>query len=379
MSLPPLPPAHYIDTYTQLIELVDKLKHESIIAFDTESNSMYAYQARVCLIQLSTRENDYIVDPLTIDNMLPLKEIFDNARIEKIFHAAEYDLISLRRDYGFEVTNLFDTMYAARLCGAKDFGLADLLNVHFGLKLDKSHQLDDWAQRPLDEESLIYAQMDTHYLPALRDKLFKTLQSNEQLEEVAEIFEDVTRIQAHDRTFDTEGYWKIGKPRGLNRRQMAILRELYLIREEIAKAEDVPPYKLITNKLLARMAVKRPLNFTELHQFRHIDHRIIRLYGDELLDAVERGKDSRVPSPPQLEHPNPIIAERYTLLHAWRKEHAISRGIESNLVISKQTMWDIAHRVPHTLDALAEIDGIGNWRIQHYGQKILNVVETFRK
>ena len=168
MSVPSLPPATFITTYDALCQLVEQLSQETLIALDTESNSMHAYRGRVCLIQLSTREKDYIIDPLAITDMQPLGQLLVAPSIEKIFHAAEYDLICMQRDFGFSIINVFDTMLASRLLGVPHVGLADVLAAHFGVKPDKRHQLDDWGERPLPEESLIYAQMDTHYLPSLR-------------------------------------------------------------------------------------------------------------------------------------------------------------------------------------------------------------------
>src|ERR1051325_10510319 len=184
----PFPPALYIEHDKNLKQLVKKLKNELLLAIDTESNSLYAYQERVCLIQLSTRSHDFIIDPLRIADMSPLGELLVNPEIEKVFHAAEYDLMCLKRDYGFTVVNLFDTMIAARICGIKALGLNRLLTDYCGVNVDKSHQRDDWGQRPLSEEGLLYAQMDTHYLPMLRDKLVDLLASHGRTEEAMETF-----------------------------------------------------------------------------------------------------------------------------------------------------------------------------------------------
>jgi ribonuclease D len=123
----------------------------SSIAVDTEANSMYAYYTRVCLIQLSTRDADYILDPLPFDTdgLQVFGDLLANPEIEKVFHAAEYDLIGLRRDYNFVVNNVFDTSLAVRLCGSKAFALNDVLQTYFDVTLDKRHQLDDWSERPI--------------------------------------------------------------------------------------------------------------------------------------------------------------------------------------------------------------------------------------
>jgi ribonuclease D len=374
--IPPLPKATMIATDTGLVKLVQSLKDESLLAVDTESNNMYVYEGRVCLIQLSTRKADYIIDPLAIKDMKPLGDILFNPKIEKIFHAAEYDLICMRRDFGFEVRKLFDTMYAARLSNAIQFGLGDLLLQYFGVEVDKSHQLDNWGQRPLPQASLLYAQMDTHYLPDLRDKLIEELKTLDRLNEAYEVFEDVLRIDTREKEFDPDGYWKIGRPRALNRRQMAVLRELYILRDKIAQEENLPPFKTISNPTLVTLAKEQPRSHHDLHRLKGLNGHDARVYGDRLLAAIERGRSGPVPNQPNRDMPDPDIAERYTILHAWRRDIAASRGLDSSLIISKTTLWEIARLLPADKEALVAIEGMGEWRLQAYGDAILKIIRT---
>ena len=373
-----MPPATYIDTEADLRHLTNRLKQESLIAVDTESNNLYAYQGQVCLIQLSTRSEDYIIDPLAITNLQPFGEILADKRIQKIFHAAEYDLICLRRDFDFEICNLFDTMYAARLCHIEKFGLRDVLQLFLDVDIDKQHQLDDWGARPLPEDSLLYAQMDTHYLPMLRDILIQKLQEFGRIEESQEVFQDVLRIEARDPGFDPDGYWKLGIPNSLSRREMAILRELYLMRDSLAREEDLPPFKIISNGALVSIAECRPQSLNDLSNVRRLSGRQVRVYAEEILAAVERGLSAKVPSPPHRDMPDPVIADRYTVLHQWRKELAIQRGLDSSLVLSKHTLWDLAHRMPKDKMALTDIEGIGTWRLHQYGDDLLKVIDSIR-
>lgn len=375
---PKLTPATYIDTTQALETLVQKLSGEEQLAIDTESNNMYAYYGQVCLIQVSTREQDYIIDPLAIDTMSSFGDLLRDDTIEKIFHAAEYDLICMKRDFGFDMRNLFDTMFAARLTGAKKFGLGDILHKYFDVAVDKRHQLDNWGKRPLPKDSLLYAQMDTHYLHELRDMLNQELAELGRLEEVQEVFEDVLRIEIKPRDFDPDGFWKIGKPRSLNRRQMALLKELYLLREGLAEDEDQPPFKVLTNKALVNMAQQQPLDYRSLQNIKGLAQRAIRRYGDEIIEAIQKGQSNNVPKQPRREEPDPIIAERYIALHAWRKKRAIKRDLDSSLIVAKQTLWDLAYQMPNSLEALAEIEGFGQWRLENYGVDVLNVIEKLK-
>ena len=129
-----LAPPELIQSSSQLDRLVNELSCQPRIAVDTESNSLHAYRERVCLIQFSTAETDYLVDPLALDGLDILGPIFADPKIEKVFHAAEYDLICLRRDYGFNFANLFDTMQAGRILGRKLAGLDRLIEEKFNLK-----------------------------------------------------------------------------------------------------------------------------------------------------------------------------------------------------------------------------------------------------
>lgn len=375
-----LTPATYINTDAELQTLADSLAHEPLLAVDTESNSLHAYRERVCLIQLSTRSADYIVDPLAVTDLSPLKPLLASPRIEKVFHAAEYDVVTMKRDFGFTFVNLFDTMLAARILGYKAFGLSNLLEMHMTVRVDKSHQRDDWGKRPLSSSSLRYAQADTHYLPALRDILCAELTAAGHLAEAQEVFEELHNLQAApERDFDPEGYWRIGQPNLLNRNAMIVLRELYLLREELAQARDCPTFKIFANKVLVDLALAAPSRLSELRYIKGMSDSQVRRYGRHIIQAVERARVAEsLPQPPRNQPPDPIISDRYMMLHSWRKERAIQRGVESDVIVSKQTLWDLAHKIPTTLEGLQEVRGLGPWRVQTYGQEILGVIEQIR-
>jgi ribonuclease D len=370
-----IPPATYINNTDALRALVLKLAQEPLLAIDTESNSMYVYRERVCLVQISTRAADYIIDPLANIDMALLAPLMAAPHIEKVFHAAEYDLICLTRDFQYVFNNIFDTMVAARVCGDKVFGLGNLLAEYCGVALDKSHQRDDWGQRPLAPESLYYAQMDTHYLLYLRDVLYARLEQIKRLEEAHEAFTDLLHVEVPEREFDPEGYWRIGIPNELTRREMAILRELYVLREEIAQKRDVPAFKIFTNRTLVMMAQQSPRNTNDLFDIEGMTPLLVRRYGSQVLGAIERGKHSKLPPPPQPYMNEPGVSERYIALHAWRKERALQRGVESDIIISKDTLWALAREAPKSLDGLRNIRGLGPWRLQAYGEEILHVLK----
>lgn len=373
-----LPPAIYVEDAPSFQAMIDAITGEDQIAVDTESNNMYVYYGEVCLIQLSTRKQDYIIDPLAIDDIQALGDIFADESVEKIFHAAEYDLICMKRDFGFEVKNLFDTMAASRLVGAQKFGLGDLLLNHFDVKVDKRHQRDNWGRRPLPKDSLIYAQMDTHYLHKLRDNLDNELSELERSEEAQEVFKDVLVFEIKDRAFDPDGFWKIGRPHRLNRREMAFLKEVFLLRERISEEVDRPPFKVLSNNVLINLAKKQPSQYQALYHIKGLGNDAIRRYGDEILEAIETGRASKTPKQPPREDIDPILSDRYIALHAWRKECAVKRNLDSSMILTKQTLWDLAAKMPQTQEDLAKIEGFGEWRMENYGASILKLIAKLK-
>lgn len=373
---PNIPPASYIDHPRKLSAMVDTLRREPLLAFDTESNSLHAYTERVCLIQISSRSADYIVDPLALPDLSLLGELLADPRIEAVFHASEYDLMCLKRDYHFEITNLFDTMVAARICGIRQIGLQNLVQTFLSIDLDKSHQRDNWGKRPLPIACLRYAQLDTHYLPELRDLLLAELEARGHLEEARETFDDLSRLtHAHEgRSFDPDGYWKIGIPARLPPRQMAILRELYIAREKLAEHADLPPMNVAQNRTLVELAQRAPTNKDDLRGIFGLSPNGLRRWGDHWLSAITHGLKADLRSQPQPEIVPVDIADRYNALHAWRKKRAEARGVESDVIITKQTLWSLAYKAPSTLEDLDNIEGLGPWRIQHYGSDILTIL-----
>src|SRR5688572_21509972 len=183
-----LPPPVWVDQANIFLAMVADLATQPRLAVDTESNSLHAYREQVCLIQFSTPRTDYVVDPLALDDLSALGPLFSNPEIEKIFHAAEYDLICLRRDFNFQFSNLFDTMHAARILGYMFVGLDNLLAEKFQFEMDKRHQKADWAMRPLTSAQLDYARLDTHFLFNLRDVLEAELKEKERLQIALEDF-----------------------------------------------------------------------------------------------------------------------------------------------------------------------------------------------
>ncbi|MDE2748355.1 MAG: HRDC domain-containing protein [Chloroflexota bacterium] len=375
LSPPMLPPAVTIDDPRALAAAVQRLRGADRIAIDTESNSLHAYRGRTCLIQLSTPAEDLLIDPLAIADISALAPVLADPAIEKTFHAAEYDLICLKRDFDFDVRNIFDTMAAARVCGIQRIGLGNMLEDLLGVRHSKKHQKYDWARRPLPESVRRYAQVDTHYLLPLRAALIERLQSLDRLEEAREYIADVTRFEPQSEEFDPNGFWRLAPPKALNRPEIAVLRELYILRDELAKSVDHPPPRLIPNKALLQIVKMQPRSAEYLYDIRGLPAWLVRQSGDEIVEAVKHGRASRLPVKRPRPKPVPApVAERYTALHNWRKATANARGVESDVIISRRALWDIARRKPASVAELSDICGLGPWRRATYGAELVAIV-----
>ncbi|MGC8857134.1 MAG: ribonuclease D, partial [Anaerolineae bacterium] len=266
MSIEHLSPPLWVNTPQSLERMVADLSAQPRLAVDTESNSLHAYQESVCLIQFSTPQVDYLVDPLVLEDLSTLAPVFANPKIEKVFHAAEYDLICLRRDYGFSFAHLFDTMHAARILGYPAVGLDRLLAEKFGVVVDKRHQKADWGARPLTPEQIHYARLDTHYLLALRDLLEAELKAKDLWALAAEDFCRACEVDEFRAPKENSAWGRFEGRRDLSLRELTILSELTACRESLAARMNRPPFKVVNDAMLIAMARTVPQTSGDLEK-----------------------------------------------------------------------------------------------------------------
>jgi ribonuclease D len=370
----PLPPPVLIQNQDSLQHMAKALASEARLAVDTESNSLYAYRERVCLIQISVPGTDYLVDPLALPDLSPLGPLFANPSIEKVFHAAEYDLACLKRDFDFAIVNLFDTRVAIRTLGRKRTGLRDILAEEFGVQLNKRLQRADWGKRPLRADLLDYARLDTHYLLPLRDRLETALHAAGCWEEACESFSYLATIGAHVNGFDPQGFWHVAHGRQLTPEQTAVLREVYLFREQTARRLDRPPFKVMGDKTLLAITLASPTSLEALGTLHGVTPRQARRYGKGLLAAVARGRRSPPPQRPSSPRRDEPVIARYERLRQWRKKVAQSRSVDSDLILPREVLWEIARVAPQDPETLRRVMAALEWRFQTYGEEILKTL-----
>jgi ribonuclease D len=358
-----------------LRELVDQLVQEPIVAVDTESNSLYAYQEQVCLIQFSTTRADFLVDPLALVDLSPLSALFSNPEIEKVFHAAEYDLLTLKRDFGYTFKNLFDTMLAARILGWKEIGLGSILRDKFGIRLNKRYQRANWGKRPLPPDMLDYARLDTRFLIPLRDRLQAELRERGRWALAIEDFERLRYVNGRDPGDLTEACWKVSGSHDLTPQQAAVLQELCLYRDGVAREMDRPLFKVMHDRSLLAIANAAPQSLKELRRLPGMTNKQVRRHGHALLNAVQRGLRAEPKYPPSSPRPEDGYLDRVDALRYWRKKMAKTMGVNSDVVLPRDLLYSIASRNPRTERDLQAILQQVPWRRQRFGDQILQVLD----
>src|SRR3954464_11270913 len=226
--------AQYLDRSSEVDRFLDEISDVTELALDTEGASFHRFLDRIYLLQISTRDRSAIIDPMPIGSPAKLGALLQSDKVEVVFHDADYDLRLLHQDYGWHVTNIFDTRVAAQLLGIKSFGLAALLEQFFDVKLDKKHQRADWSMRPLPQDMLEYAAQDTRYLLQLRDHMKSELERRARWHWAQEEFARLegTRWEAED---EMEGFLRLKGARDLTRRELAVLREVANWRDKMAE------------------------------------------------------------------------------------------------------------------------------------------------
>jgi len=368
-----LPAPIWVDTASALRELADVLSRQSCIAVDTEANSLHAYRERVCLIQFSTLETDYLVDPLALDDMTYLAPIFADAGIEKIFHAAEYDVLGLHRDFDFMFANIFDTMVAARTLGYNAIGLGSMLAEKFGLDVDKHNQKADWAQRPLTASMLDYARLDTHYLVPLRNILEAELRERGRWELAREDFMRCCYINGNSHRETRERWERVDGQSKLDARQQTILNELCIAREKMAERLNRPVFKVMGDHILMEAARTLPQTLDDLAALGMTEKQIQRS-GRMMLEAIQRGTTARLVRPSESIRLSNAVLNRLQRLKSWRKQKAEEMKVESDIILPRTYMHVIAEKNPRTLKALGQVMNEAPWRLEHFGMEIMNTL-----
>ncbi len=346
------PVASYVllDDAAAMTAYLTDLGRPAALAIDVEADSLYSYQEKACLVQLTTARGNAVLDPLTApEGMAALAPLLADPAVLKVFHGADYDLRQLKKAFGYTVRHIADTTIAAQLCGRTAFGLAALLAVEFGLELAKEHQRDDWAKRPLNREQLCYAALDTAYLLPLWARLRAELEALGRLEWAEEEFtllEQITPAPPREPTWmDVKGAY------ALDLHQRAIVQALVGVRDRTARAWDRPPFKVLGDRVLVGWALDPPRNRDEVLRTRGANVGILRRLAPEVLEAIRHASEKDLPHRPHSTGPHlgPLTAPqtaRLIRLKTVRQAASERLGLAPGLLGTSETLERLARLSP---------------------------------
>jgi len=375
-------PYTYVTTPAGLAHAVERLSAADVVGVDTEADSFYSYTEKVCLIQLSGAGHDFILDPLSLKDLSALAPLMADRGVVKVFHGADYDVVSLKRDFRFDIRNLFDTMIAAQAVGVERFSLADLVEGEFAVVLEKKYQRHDWSERPLQPHHLDYARLDSHFLPDLRDRLWARVVARGRQEHVLEEFALLEEREWTGRAMEPADWLKVKGANRLRPEQQRVARELYRLRDRLARELDRPPFKVMANDALLEIARQRPRTRDALKALLGERHFLNRRYSAEIADAVERAARSEEPLQPPRPPRGDASRRPYTReddrlfekLKEWRNRMAAAASLGPAMIVPNGVLKSVAILRPRDEEVLSRVDEMRRWQVREFGADLLRIV-----
>ena len=379
-----MPPANtdgalYLDRIPEVDRFLSEISDVKELALDTEGASFHRFLDRIYLLQISTREHSAIIDPLPIGSPARLGQLLQSKAVEVVFHDADYDLRLLHQDYGWHVTNIFDTRIVSQMLGIKSFGLAALLDQYFDVKLDKKHQRADWSMRPLTPDMLQYAAQDTRYLLQLKDRIKEQLERRGRLHWAEEEFARLegTRWEAEE---SMEGFLRLKGARDLSRRELAVLREVANWRDTVAAQLDRATFRVMGNEALFEIARRAPKNATELGTIKGMPKGMIERAGADIISAIRRGMEApeaELPKFPKGQRWNKDrdFDEKVNRLKAVRDAAATRLELDPGVLCSRERLENVARSGAKTIDDLAAVPELRRWQIEEMGEGFVRALQ----
>jgi len=379
-----MPPAKtesalYLDQIPEVDRFLTDISNVKELALDTEGASFHRFLDRIYLLQISTREQSAIIDPLPIGSPAKLGQLLERKNVEVVFHDADYDLRLLHQDYGWHATNIFDTRVASQLLGIKSFGLAALLEQFFDVKLDKKHQRADWSMRPLTPDMLAYAAQDTRYLLQLKDHMKGELKRRGRMHWAEEEFARLegTRWEAEE---GMEGFLRIKGARDLTRRELAVLREVANWRDTVAAQLDRATFRVMGNEVLLELARRAPKSASELGAIKGMPKGMIERAGADVVAAIRRGMEApeaELPKFPKGQRWNKDrdFDEKVNRLKAVRDAAATRLELDPGVLCSRERLENVARSGAKAVQDLAAVPDLRRWQIEEMGEGFVRALQ----
>ena len=363
-------PIELLTSSDQVSDLGHILFQEQRIAIDTESNSRHRYPERVCLVQVATNSNVYLIDPLAVDDMKPLGEVLADETVVKVIQGAEYDIRCLDREWGFRVRNLFDTSVAARFVGMERTGLSILAEALLGVQIPKLARIQkgDWSRRPLRQEALSYAATDVWHLLSIQKALegrLRTLARSTWVSEECARLEEIRYVPPDPGT----AFLSLKGSRRLDGQEKAILKRLFLLRDAEARRRNRPPYYVLPHETLVHLASNPN---ADLAQLPSLKGRVNSPFGRLLRATLLKGLADPPISNPTRNSIRPVTSieiERLQILKKWRVDLGTQVSIDPALVWPRASLERLA-KAPRTLGTELQSSEVRQWQREQFAASL---------
>lgn len=373
----------YVETADQARRVERSLQRASSVAVDCEAAGFHRYSDRLCLVQLSTPEQTFVLDPLAVDLTPHLQRFLEDPRRRTVMHGGGYDLRLLHRDLGIRIAALADTQVAASLLGEPALGLQALLERHLGIRLSKKYQRADWAARPLTPDMIEYAAGDTRYLHRLIDILEDRLEASERLGWAREEYRRLLESAADgwEANTETDPVTRFKAARKMDDRSVTALREAIAWRDRVARAKDRAPFRVASDAALLGAAQTRPPSVRALADVQGFPARLAGREGRGLIDALRRveGLPARelVPYPRPAARgtrPDPEEEAAFDRLKDVRNHAAVRLGLDRGRVMANQALREVAAAKPGDRAELESLPEVRRWQVEVMGGELLRAL-----
>jgi ribonuclease D len=372
-----LPNHQWIETEEDLQALGERLRSCTWVALDSESNSGFVYEERLCLLQINTDDRLWAVDltalPLGRNGLDPIRDPLEDPAIRVVLHGGEFDVGCLKRDYDLSLRGVWDSQQAASFLGWEKTGYGAVVEEVCGVKLPKDFARYNWGKRPLDPAPLRYALDDVHYLPRVGRRMFELVEEADLLEEV-EIANRVVEGSTWNGGFRPEGALSLKGARALGPESRSVLWSLYSWRNSVARELDLPAGRVINNATLLALSRNPATTLEDLKKV-GLSSRIRSRFAGELLQRIAEAR--RVPPPiieaTRRERPDPEVQRRGDRLKVWRRGEASRRGVPLQVVLPVVAM---RHLQRHGAVDLQSVPQLGPKRIDRYGRELEKVCQS---
>jgi len=371
-----------VDSKHSFKKMLSILKHAESCVMDTEADSMYHYQEKLSLIQISVGKYHWLLDPLCGLNIKPLWKC--KALKQITFHACDYDLRLLAIFHSFYPESIYDTSIAAKILGEKQTGLAALVAKYFGIKLDKENQKADWTKRPLSPEMCYYATLDTVYLDAIKklqcEKLKKLGRMEWQRESCENLLKNLKKLSEKYEDNQKES-WRLKGSNIFKPFELQLLRAIWHWRNEEAKKRDCASYRVLNPYLM--LDIVKIAARTKGRIYEHNLPRLPRNMKGALLKSFLRTLNEAAAAPasefpaltPNKATPRTAINEDLReKLRELRNEKAEQLKIDSGLLARQSQLNALANVLNGSWEEKFNVAEFMNWQKEIWRSLIPNAV-----